>query len=123
MKNFTHRFRLIAPGSIAGQWKQQVTLKEDASPLAFMATDPVSFTQEVQSDDSGIYYSQNFSAVVSDPAVMAANRRRAVVEMTLSDGSVRYIGTKEDAPVISVTPYPDRYVVSCECLSVEPVEL
>ena len=56
-------------------------------------------------------------------AVMAANRRRAVVEMTLSDGSVRYIGTKEDAPVISVTPYPDRYVVSCECLSVDPVEL
>ena len=88
-----------------------------------MASDPVSFTQEVQSDDSGIYYSQNFSAVVSDPAVMAANRRRAVVEMTLSDGSVCYIGTKEDAPVISVTPYPDRYVVSCECLSVDPVEL
>ena len=123
MKNFTHRFRLIAPGSIAGQWKQHVTLKDDASPLAFMASDPVSFIQEVQSDDSGIYYSQNFSAVVSDPAVMAANRQRAVVEFTLSDGSVRYVGTKEDAPIIHITPHPGRYSVSCECSSKDPLDL
>lgn len=123
MRNFTHRFRLISPESISGQWKQHVVLNEAASFLSFMASDPVSFNQEVQSDEAGIYYTQNFSAVVSDPSVMAVNKRHAVIEITLSDGTVRYVGTKDDAPIINVTPYLGRYSVSCECLSVDPVDL
>ncbi len=123
MKNFTHFFRLIDPGLISSQWRQFVTLSEGARPAAFMASDPVSFTQEVQNDDNGVYYVQNFSAVAADPAVMDFNRRQAVIEMTLSDGSVIYMGTKEDPVLVAVTPYPDRYVLSCEAASDIPVDL
>lgn len=117
MKIFTHFFRLIDPAEISCQWRQFVTLTEGARPAAFMASDPVSFTQEVRNDDNGVYYAQNFSAVAADPAVKKFSGRYAVIEMALSDGSVCYMGTKEDPVKIAVTPYPDRFLLSAECAS------
>ncbi len=123
MKSFTHFFRLIDPAEISCQWRQFVPLAEEARPAAFMASDPASLTQEVQNDDNGVYYMQNFSAVTADPAVKKFGGRYAVIEMTLSDGSVRYMGTKEDPVKVAVTPYPDRFLLSAECASVADVPL
>lgn len=123
MKNFTHFFRLIPPSMIASQWKQHLTLQEDAAPLELMAMDPVSFSQEDENDDAGVYYTQNFSAVVKNPAVKAYNRQRAVIEMALSDGIRRYIGTKDSPVLLVVTPNLDRYVVKCSHMTVDPMDL
>lgn len=121
MKSFTHFFRLITPAMVASQWKQHLTLDDEASPLALMATDPVVFSQDLGSGDEGIYYTMNFSAVVKDKAVMAFNRRHVIVEITLSDGSIRYVGTSADPVLLNITPYTDRYSVSFEYLSVDPI--
>lgn len=123
MKSITHFFRLISPDTIVFQFRQFVVLSEVAQPLCIISSNPVSFTQEVQNDESGIYYVQDFSAVTADSAVLGFNRRQAVVEITLSDGSIFYMGTKEDPVLLAVTSYPDRYVLSCKSLSDNPVDL
>lgn len=123
MKNFTHRFRLIPPKSIRSQWMQNVDFVPDAPVMEFMASNPVLFEQTTETDESGTYTAATFSAVVKDRAAMAANGCRAVLELTLSDGSVRYVGTKEDAPIIKVTPYLDRFALSVDTKLLHPVEL
>ena len=115
--------RLIKPDGIKFQWRQFITLAEGAQPVGIMACEPVSFVQEVQNDDSGVSYKQTFSAVTAEPAVMDFDRSAVVIEITLSDGTVRYMGTKGDPVLLMVTPYPDRYVVSCEAAAANPVEL
>lgn len=88
-----------------------------------MASDPVSFEQSTVVDDAGVHTSASFSAVVKDKNILRVNGCRAILELTLSDGSLRYIGTKDDAPIFWVTPHLDRYLIEMATTLSEPLEL
>lgn len=111
MKQFTHRFSLIPPGQIRSKYRQNVILVDDPKIYTFLASDQISMEPEQMEDESGHYYSYAFSAVVKDKAAMKCNGQKAILCLTLSDGSARYFGDLESAPIISVTPYPDKFLV------------
>ncbi len=123
MKNFTHKFRLISPKSIRSQYGQSVSMADAPIISSFFADTPYSLEQTEEKDDAGIYYSLSFSAVVKDSAVKSCNKQRAVLEITLSDGSVRYIGSKDAAPIFTVAPVLNSFVISMVTTLREAVDL
>lgn len=123
MKQYTHRFSLIPLKSIKSKWHQSIVLEENATVFTFMSDNPVRLEQEQQSGESGNHYENTFEAVVKDDTVTRFNGQRAVIAVTLSDGSVRYHGDPDSAPIINITPYPGRFAVRATFKSTEFVSL
>lgn len=111
MKQFTHGFSIIPLSQIKSKYWQYVVFVDNPQILTFLASDPVTLEPEAIEDDNGYYYTYTFSALVKDDDVMKCNGQRAILCLTLSNGSVRYFGDLESAPIISVTPYPDKFLV------------
>lgn len=111
MKQFTHRFSIIPLSQIKSKYRQNVVFVDNPQIMTFLASDPVTMEPEEIEDDGGDYYSYTFSAVVKDSAAMKCNGQKAVICLTLSDGSSRYFGELDSAPTLKVTPYPDKFLV------------
>lgn len=114
MKQFTHKFELIAASQIHHQYEQFVTLVDDPKILSLFAQSPITIEQSSEKSSSGIYYKVNFQAVTKDPLVDEFNKKHAVIRITLSDGSILYLGDKSDPIIIMVTPHQNSFMVEAE---------
>lgn len=123
MKQFTHGFSIIPLSQIKSKYRQHVIFVDNPKIIPFLASDPVTLEPEAIEDDSGHYYSYTFSALVKDDTVMKCNGRKAILCLTLSDGSVRYFGDLDSAPIIFVTPYPGKFLVKSTLYSRDAVIL
>ncbi|MBR4089619.1 MAG: hypothetical protein IKK28_01930 [Mogibacterium sp.] len=125
MKNidFSNRFHIFSPELL------QNTLAFGSSPYVPEGADeaaalrPIVFSQEPQDDDDGTFWKMNFSASVADRSLMKYNKTRAYIVFHMNDGSIRLLGTPQEAPLITITPHAGALSISATFESAEPVTL
>jgi len=124
MKQITHKFTLIPPSSIEYQRGQTVTLTANPVLLELMASKNCTFEQEYQLSEAGAWYECSFRAPVTGrhDDIVRYSGQKTVIRIDLSDGTVRYIGSKSDPLLIRVTPYPKGDLIEAEFSLPEPVE-
>lgn len=125
MKNidFSNRFHIFSPELF------QNSLTFGSSPYVPEGADeaaalrPVVFSQDPQEDDNGTFWKMNFSASVADRSLMKYNKTRAYIVFHMSDGSIRMMGTPQEAPLITVTPHAGALSISAVFESTSPIAL
>jgi len=103
-------------------------MKENISKPAtspdFNCTQKVLFEQEASSDEGGIKYEITLRAITKDSEVMEFNGTKAYVGVYLTDGSIRVIGTADEAPELSISPAEGGvYVLSLSFETLSPIDL
>lgn len=122
MKTFTHHFTVYMPGSIRYQFGDNLVLKDGESGISFIAARPVSLSADIQQDTAGVYVSENFSAALNDSSVRSLHGQHAVIEVTMSDGSAVYMGSKDDPVLLKVSSLPGAYTLSADWIRLNPTD-
>lgn len=125
MKQITHKFTLIPPSSITYQRGQSVTFTANPVMLDVIGSRNCSFEQDSKLSEAGHYYECAFKAVAAHQhgSLSRYNGQKAVIRLTLSDGSYLYLGTKSDPLFIRVTPGGgEADIVESDFTLLEPVE-
>lgn len=121
--DFSHRFHIIPRDLL----KEQLLLGDKPGvpegSLTLAASTPVTFSQDPEVSDNGTVWRQTFGAVVDDPSVMEHSGSRAYIAFYMTDGSLRLIGTAEEAPLVTVTPHAGAQRVSITFDSPDPLIL
>ena len=81
----------------------------------------IDFAQEPDTESGTRLWSMTFNAVTKDKSVLCLDGARAYIGMFITDGTIRIIGGKGSAPLISVVPYAGAYSVSAEFKDIDPV--
>lgn len=119
----SHRFHII-PKSLLKEYLQKGILPfvpEGSHEVS--ALGPVIFSQEPETDDHGVSWSQSFAATSDDRSLVRWNGARAYIAFHMTDGSVRLVGNGYSCPLITVTPHAGAVRISAKFQAFEPVRL
>ncbi|MGM9763366.1 MAG: hypothetical protein ACI3ZQ_05040 [Candidatus Cryptobacteroides sp.] len=111
MIEVSSHFCLIEPEQIQERLLNGGKITPSADMSHFASRGKVLFSQEPETGDNGLSYSQTFRAVVPDEGIIDYNGRQLYVGIFRSDGSVFIIGTGTEVPLIVVTPHENVFVV------------
>lgn len=106
MKQITHKFTIIPPSSIRYQKGQWVTFTASPVMLDVFASTNCTFEQDSKLSEAGLCFECTFKAVVSHEHANLSryHGQKAVIRLTLSDGTVIFLGSKSDPLLLRVTP-------------------
>lgn len=125
MNEFSTHFCLVEPSKFDRELLLTgARLGKPESADEFSCKGKVLFEQSPSTDDDGTVWNQTFRAVTDDPRVLRYNGTRQLLGIYLTDGSIRFLGNADDAPLLTVTPYEmGMYSVSASFKSLSPVVL
>ena len=123
MLDFSSHFLIVEPDLLAGITSLSSVTYIPAGGVDFACKGKVSITQTLQSDDRGPVWRISFRAVTLDNAVRAYDGREVYVGAVMTDGSIRILGDRAEAPRLEVTPYSGANLVTCSLEMPEPVDL
>lgn len=119
----SHRFHIIPQNLLKPYLRQGVLPFIPEGSVEVSALGTVSFSQEPNTDDHGVSWSQSFAATAADSSLSRWNGARAYIAFHMTDGSVRLVGNGYGCPLITVTPHAGAVRISAEFQAFEPVLL
>ena len=123
MKDISYTFILVPP-TAQDAFAQSGTVSQiEASGEVFKCVNKIDFSQEPSVSDSGTAWNQTFRGVTVDDTARKWNGRRAGIAIVNSDGSITKVGSADELPVLTVTPYYGAFVVSASFDTAIPAEL
>lgn len=124
MREFSNRFCIIAPGALT---ESALLNDEPFIPSAaeiFKCSSKLTFSQTPSDSDAGIVWNMTFRGVAVHTDAQKWHGKKAFIGMIMTDGSVRYIGSSEEQPLIMVTPYGNEVnVVEASFKALAPLQL
>lgn len=119
--DYSNRFHIIPRTLLQDHLQFGALPYAPEGSLDLSANSPVSFSQSPESSEHGVSWRQDFSAVVDDRRAVGFSGVRAYIAFAMTDGTLRLIGSAQEAPLITVTPHAGGQRVSASFLSPEPV--
>lgn len=120
----SHRFHIIPKHLLKGYLQKGILpFVPEGSHEVSAKSGSVTFSQEPETDDHGVSWTQNFSATSDDSSLSRWNGARAYIAFRMTDGSIRLIGNGYGCPLITVTPHTGAVRISAKFQAFEPVLL
>lgn len=123
MRALSTHFLIIPEQLISEALKLGGKISKPVGSREFSCTSKVIFSQTSSPDESGTSYSQTFRGVTKDVSALEFNGARAYLGLIFTDGSIEVIGSAQEAPMLSVTPYEGAMVVELSFSATSPIIL
>lgn len=124
MKELSTHFCIIRPELIRAALSMRENICKPAVSPEFYCIRKLLVEQESEDDEPGTKWRISFRAVTKDSSVKNADSSKQYIGVYLTDGSLRIIGSADDAPYITVSPAEGGvYVVSASFDALAPIDL